>query len=121
MENNGKIETFSTTSDNIVIDGSKLWGEISQPSVVSMNPIDSDIKPLITISLEEYKELLEYKGRYLEMKECGYYRPQPYYYPTITYGEGNKDWWKTTTTKKKPDNYHYTVTASVEEDENDRN
>lgn len=34
----------------------------------TINNMDN-IEKNITISLEEYKELLEYKGRYLEMKE----------------------------------------------------
>lgn len=40
-----------------------------------------DREETITITMKEYKELLETKGRYEELKSIY----QPYYKPTITY------------------------------------
>lgn len=43
----------------------------------------------ITISTEEYKELLEYKGRYLELKDIYYRDWNKSITPTITWTDEN--------------------------------
>ena len=54
----------------------------------------------ITISLEEYKQLLEYKGRYLELKETQVVTP--------SWTPGKITWNGTDITCKEPEHYHYT-------------
>lgn len=62
----------------------------------------------ITISLEEYKELLEYKGRYLELRDC--YNAEKYNIPA--WSPGKITWTstdlETDTTHKTDYPYHYT-------------
>ena len=96
MIKNSKITGYSTNNEEIINNG---------------------VKSLITLTLEEYKELLEYKGRYLELKERGYYPYYPGYpyKPTITFN--NDDWWKkdnVSITRKTSDDYPYTITANID-------
>lgn len=60
----------------------------------------------IEISLEEYKELLEYKGRYLELKD--YYVAEKYNIPSWTPGKITWTNVDTDTTTKTDYPYHYT-------------
>lgn len=60
----------------------------------------------IEISLEEYKELLEYKGRYLELRDC--YNAEKYNTPV--WNPGKITWTNidSDTTKNTEYPYHYT-------------
>lgn len=53
--------------DNIFKEKVGMAMKVREP--VLIEPPKFEHEPYITIPLEEYKELLVYKGRYLEMKE----------------------------------------------------
>lgn len=67
------------------------------------SPVYSNDNITIEIPLQEYKELLEYKGRYLELKDNYYYKPYIPSWPTITY----------TGDPKKESEYPYKVTCDT--------
>jgi hypothetical protein len=72
-----KNEEYKSINYGELTGGDVPWHTIQMPKT----------DKLITITLEEYKELLEYKGRYFEAKERNLTSPLYPNYPIYRYGE----------------------------------